>query len=1069
MAREKKTPKWYQEAIMYELHIRAFFDGNHDGSGDFQGLTQKLDYLQELGVTAVWLLPFYPSPLKDDGYDIADYTSVHHAYGNLDDFKRFLQEAHRRHIRVITELVLNHTSDQHPWFQRARHDQPGGQWRNYYVWSDTSEKYPEARIIFKDFETSNWAWDEIAQAYYWHRFYSHQPDLNYDHPAVQVAVLEWVDFWLNLGVDGLRLDAIPYLFERDGTNGENLPETHQFLKKLRRHIDEKFPDRMLLAEANQWPEEAVAYFGNADECHMAFHFPLMPRLFMALHQEERSPLVDIIERTPALPETCQWAIFLRNHDELTLEMVTEEEREQMYQAYAPDPQARINLGIRRRLAPLLHNDHRKIKLLNGLLFAFPGTPVIYYGDEIGMGDNISLSDRNGVRTPMQWNSELNAGFSEARKDQLFLPVNEEAEYHYLTINVAAQQNNPDSLLSWMKKLIALRQRHRSFSLGALQFLSPENKKILAFMVQYEDEKILVLANFSSLSQTVKLDLSAWRGANLLDLWGGNTFSVITESPCFFTFAPYDFFWLLLNQSEKFVPSIEHSTGWAKKILENIHRLDTQRWFNKKYSLIQSAEIIENIPLFAEGRTYCLFLVKLTSPDGESDIYFLPVTQINDAQAESLQKKFSQALLVQMPEQNSWLIDACYDSDFNRVLLDAIACQQKFAGQQGFLKLKQAKKFNSFYNKKKEASQIKPLEIEQSNTSVIFDNQLILKYYRRCQQGDSLELEKSQFLTEKSSFSHTPALIGFLEYTRQDDRYTLGVLQQYLPHQTDAWQYSLNHLSMLSSVDIQGQPLPQRGHWWENIFIPAQIQTLFNTYGSSLHLLGQRTGQMHIALSDLARESFSPIFQNDLSHAIHTSYKRTAVQLQQASQRLPAGALTDCQAVLNSSALIEACLDRLLSPPLDGMRIPIHGDFHLGQALYTGEDFFIIDFEGEPEHALAVRRMLHSPLRDIAGMLRSFDYASQIVADRCSLSHAQTTFWRQWMSAYFLQGYFSETKGQAFLPDSIEEGMRLLQVLLIEKALYEIQYELSHRPDWVAIPCRRLISYLGGGDGHDFSL
>ncbi len=465
-------PLWYKSAVIYELHVRAFSDGNADGIGDFQGLTEKLDYLYDLGVTALWLLPFYPSPLKDDGYDIASYTEIHPDYGTLRDFRIFLHEAHRRGLRVITEMVLNHTSDQHPWFQRARRAPSGSKERNYYVWSDNQEQYKEARIIFKDFETSNWAWDPVAKAYYWHRFYSHQPDLNFAHPAVKQAIFEAVDFWLDMGVDGLRLDAVPYLFEREGTSCENLPETHLFLKELRRHIDQKYRNRMLLAEANQWPEEAVTYFGAGDECHMAFHFPVMPRIFMSVHMEDRFPIVDILNQTPEIPANSQWTLFLRNHDELTLEMVTDEDRDYMYKVYATDPKARLNLGIRRRLTPLLGGNRRKIELLNALLFSLPGTPVIYYGDEIGMGDNFYLGDRNGVRTPMQWSADRNAGFSRANPQRLYLPIIIDPEQHYEAINVEAQQQNLSSPLWWMKRLIVLRKRYQAFSRGTTEFLFP---------------------------------------------------------------------------------------------------------------------------------------------------------------------------------------------------------------------------------------------------------------------------------------------------------------------------------------------------------------------------------------------------------------------------------------------------------------------------------------------------------------------------------------------------------------------------------------------------------------------
>ncbi len=460
-----RDPEWYRDAVIYELHVRAFQDSDGDGIGDFRGLTRRLDYLQDLGVTTLWLLPFYPSPLKDDGYDIADYTGIHPAYGTLRDFRQFLDAAHRRGLRVITELVMNHTSDEHPWFQRARHAKPGSRWRDFYVWSDDPDRYHGTRVIFQDFESSNWSWDRVANAYYWHRFYSHQPDLNFDNAEVRRAMLRVVDHWLSMGVDGLRLDAVPYLFEREGTNCENLPETHRFLRDLRAHVDERFDDRMLLAEANQWPEDAIAYFGDGDECHMAFHFPLMPRLFMASRMEDRFPVIDILQQTPQPPPGAQWAVFLRNHDELTLEMVTDEERDYMYRVFGHDPEMRVNLGIRRRLAPLLQNHRQKIELMNGLLCSLPGTPVVYYGDEIGMGDNVYLGDRDSVRTPMQWSADRNAGFSSANPHRLYLPVNIDPEYHYETVNVAAQLDNPASLLRWMRQLIALRKRSKVFGRG----------------------------------------------------------------------------------------------------------------------------------------------------------------------------------------------------------------------------------------------------------------------------------------------------------------------------------------------------------------------------------------------------------------------------------------------------------------------------------------------------------------------------------------------------------------------------------------------------------------------------
>ncbi|HKK07788.1 MAG TPA: maltose alpha-D-glucosyltransferase, partial [Gemmatimonadota bacterium] len=549
-ADEPGRPDWYRDAILYEVPVRAFRDGNGDGIGDFRGLTEKLGYLQELGVTALWLLPFYPSPQRDDGYDIADYRDVHPDYGSLEDFRRFLDAAHERGLRVVTELVLNHTSDRHRWFRRARRAPAGSPERDYYVWSDDPERYAETRIIFQDFEPSNWSWDPEAEAYYWHRFYAHQPDLNFDNPRVHEELLDVVDFWLGMGVDGLRLDAVPYLYEREGTNCENLPETHAFLRKLRRHVDERFPGRMLLAEANQWPEDAVAYFGEGDECHMAFHFPLMPRLFMGIRMEDRFPIEDILAQTPPIPASAQWAIFLRNHDELTLEMVTDEERDYMYRVYAGERRARINLGIRRRLAPLLMNDRKKIELMYGLLLSLPGSPVLYYGDEIGMGDNIYLGDRNGVRTPMQWSGDRNAGFSEANPQRLYLPVITDPEYRYEAVNVESQIRNPSSLLWWVRRQVGMRRRHRAFGRGDLVPVEPENPKVLSFVRSHQDEVILVVANLSRFVQRAELELGAWEGRRPRELFGHTAFPEIGSGPYTVTLAPHAFYWFRLEPTRE---------------------------------------------------------------------------------------------------------------------------------------------------------------------------------------------------------------------------------------------------------------------------------------------------------------------------------------------------------------------------------------------------------------------------------------------------------------------------------------------------------------------------------------
>ena len=537
---------WYKDAVFYELHVKAFYDSNADGFGDFRGLMEKLDYVQELGIDCIWILPFYPSPLRDDGYDIADYYGVHPDYGTLQDFKAFLKAAHRRNLKVMVDLVMNHTSDQHPWFQEARKD-PKSPRRNYYVWSDTDQKYLDARIIFIDTERSNWTWDPVAQQYYWHRFFSHQPDLNYDNPRVRRSMLKVIRHWLDMGVDGFRADAVPYLFEREGTNCENLPETHAYLKEVRRFIDEHYPGRILLAEANQWPADVRPYFGDGDEFHMAFNFPLMPRIFMALRREDRTPIVDIISQLPPIPETCQWCLFMRNHDELTLEMVTDEERDYMYHEYAKDPRMKLNLGIRRRLAPLVDNGRRRIELLNSLLFTLPGSPIIYYGDEIGMGDNIYLGDRNGVRTPMQWTGDRNAGFSRADAARLYSPVIMDPVYGYQAINVEAQLRDPSSLLNWMKRLIRIRKRYPVFGRGAIEFLHPENRKVLAY-IRRDDQHVLVVNNLSRFVQPVELDLRHYAGWTPVEIFGETRFPPIGELPYFLTLGPHGFYWFRLERN-----------------------------------------------------------------------------------------------------------------------------------------------------------------------------------------------------------------------------------------------------------------------------------------------------------------------------------------------------------------------------------------------------------------------------------------------------------------------------------------------------------------------------------------
>ncbi len=814
-----RDPFWYKSGVIYEVHVRAFYDSDGDGTGDFRGLTQKLDYIKDLGVTAIWLLPFYPSPLKDDGYDIADYCSVNRTYGTLADFKALLREAHRRGLRVITELVLNHTSDQHPWFQRSRRAKPGSEWRNFYVWSDTAKEYSEARIIFKDIEQSNWAWDNVANSYFWHRFFSHQPDLNFDSPAVHEALYKVVDFWLDMGVDGLRLDAVPYLYEREGTSCENLPETHAFLKKLRKHVDEKYADRMLLGEANQWPEDAVAYFGEGkgDECHVAFHFPLMPRLFMSVRMEDRQPIVDILEQTPPIPETSQWALFLRNHDELTLEMVTDEERDYMYRMYAHVEQARLNLGIRRRLAPLMNNDRKSIELLNALLFSLPGTPVLYYGDEIGLGENIFLGDRNGVRTPMQWSSDKNAGFSRANPQSLYLPIILDPGYHYEANNVEVQLGNPHSLLWWMRRLLALRKRWRALGEGKCEFLQSENRKILSYILRHDSETVLVVANLSRFPQPVELDLSAFQHIKPVELFGLSEFPVITERPYFLSLGPHSFYWFSLESKTAAgqvqpsstgivsAPSIKLVNDW-KEVLDEKNRrtlreilpafLQAQSWFKSKSRGIKFLAVKDNIPVkLASDGVADLVLLQVDYVDGGAEIYSVPLAFAVEAEADELRKHSPERIIAQVElsaiAQNGVLYDAFHSAEFCAALLDVLARPRKITGAYGEIDVLRTPEL------RRTLVQARSLKVtgrnEQNNSSVVFDDKVMLKLYRHLEPGLNPELEIGRFLNNHS-FQNCQTFVGGLEYAdASDSRMTLAIANSYIPSAFNAWDFTLDAL------------------------------------------------------------------------------------------------------------------------------------------------------------------------------------------------------------------------------------------------------------------------------------
>jgi maltose alpha-D-glucosyltransferase / alpha-amylase len=1101
-------PLWYKDAVIYEVHVRAFHDSLGEGVGDFRGLTQKLDYLADLGVTAVWLLPFYPSPLKDDGYDIADYANVHARYGRLDDFREFLAEAHRRDMRVITELVLNHTSDQHQWFQRARRSPPGSPERDFYVWSDTAEKYKEARIIFKDFEPSNWTWDPLAKAYYWHRFYSHQPDLNYDNPAVWKAIFPLVDFWFGMGVDGMRLDAVPYLFEREGTNCENLPETHDFLRALRKHVDERFPNRMFLAEANQWPEDAVAYFGGGDECQMAFHFPLMPRLFMALHQEDRFPILDILAQTPAIPDTCQWCVFLRNHDELTLEMVTDEERDYMYRAYAQERHARINLGIRHRLAPLLRNDRGRIELMNALLFSLPGTPVVYYGDEIGMGDNIYLGDRNGVRTPMQWSSDRNAGFSRANAQKLYLPVIIDPEYHYEAVNVEAQQNNPSSLLWWMKRLIALRKRFKAFSRGTIEFLRPRNPKVFAFVRRYQEERVLVVANLSRFVQYVELDLHGFQGLAPQELFGRGQLPTIGEQPYALTLGPHGFYWftLVAPAPASFGQPVEAPSAEIPAAAENVSWLDLVQGPNREEleALLPSylrrrqlllpdvrlsrVELMEAVPFEHGADEVWLLFVRVEYQTGLPETLNLSLALVPDERASQLLTPLGTVGLVRVfGKAPGVMCDALAAPECAEATVRAIADGRVTQTGEGELLAMPLPSLRALSTRAEGEGPPKLGLTERGDLTVSFGERLILKRYRRLEDGACPTLEIGRYLTEQQGFDGVAPVVGYVEYRRYSgETSTLTVLQQFVPNHGDAWHYTLDQLgSFFERVAALSKEQPPQPPAPVSLLGPMPenhgeiVQELIGSYLETARLLGRRTAELHRAL---ANNRFDPVFAPEpfgrlYQRSIYQSMRNLTGQLFNRLDRLRD---THAERALIGRflELQTAAMQRfrgVLDPALNGSRIRCHGGYHLGRLLYTGKDFMIIDFEGAAARTIEERRIKRSPLRDVASMVRSFDYVVLSAfghagshgppgvirpEDRLAL-RPWVDVWSNRVARAFVEAYVKDVEPAGLLPTSEELCAKLLDVFLLEQAFQEVDYELSHRPDWVSIPLQAAIRLLGG--------
>lgn len=1114
------SPLWFKNAIIYEVPVRAFADSNGDGIGDFRGLTERLDYLQELGVTALWILPFFPSPLRDDGYDISDYMSVNPIYGTLDDFKEFMAAAHQRDIRVIIELIVNHTSDQHPWFQRARMAPAGSSERDFYVWSDDTDKYKGTRIIFQDFETSNWTWDPVAKSYYWHRFYGHQPDLNYDNPAVQQAVFDVLDFWLEMGVDGLRMDAVPYLYEREGSNCENLDETHDFLKKMRKYVDDRHEGRMLLAEANQWPEDAAAYYGDGDECHMNFHFPLMPRLFMSLRMEDNFPIIDILQQTPEIPENCQWGLFLRNHDELTLEMVTDEDRDYMYRMYAQDDEMRINLGIRRRLVPLLENDRRQIELLNGLLLSLPGTPVLYYGDEIGMGDNVYLGDRNGVRTPMQWSPDRNAGFSPANPHKLYLPLIVDSEYHYTTINVEAQRAAPNSLLNWTKRLISTRKRYQAFGWGDFHLLSVDNRKVLAFTRTYEDEEILVVANLSRFVQGVNLDLSLFKGRSLIEIFGRTKFPPVQDDGSYFiSLSPYGFYWFALKpnavpamQPSK-VPTFEltqweamFSAGKKESLTTLITNYLTEReLLGSEPEKVRSSELIECMSI-PDSDTYMVNL-RVDYTQGDPATFPLFISYAFDSAAQHLLNEASPTVMAKLTspsastegasEEVGVLYDAIADTDFLNTLLETLSRNGAYEGTAGKLLTQ-----SMMSGENGLPTDSEPLLGKYNNSSVIYSDDeagsgssLILKLFRRLESGVNADIEVRQFLSKHNTFSSFNPVVGYINYQRKGSRTdssTVGVLQKFIREAQSAWEYSLDNIrsyfdqvSVESAETKEAPPIDSLLTMQAGYDEPSEAKQVANhlmgTYLANMQLLGQTTAEFHLALAaDPTDEAFAP-------EPFSSFYQRSIYQFNrnQTGQvfRLLKDDMNDHRGLLDESlyplarslmSYQDIYLDKfkqILDSKITALRTRYHGDYHLGQVLYTGKDFVLIDFEGEHNKTVSERRIKRSPLYDVAYMLQSIHYAAVIGfqtevesgvirAEQTEKMQQWATFWEQWVSAAFLSAYLKtarNTKGATdFLPKTDQELQVLLNNYLLSTAIHDLGYKLTHRSADTKVPMQRLL-------------
>lgn len=1093
-----EDPDWYKNAIIYEVHVKAFCDSNGDGIGDFPGLTSKLDYINELGINTIWLLPFYPSPFRDDGYDISDYLDVHPDYGTLADFRQFLKEAHRRGMRVITELVINHTSDAHPWFQEARRAPKGSSRRNYYVWNDNDDKYADARIIFTDTETSNWSWDPVAKAYYWHRFFSHQPDLNFNNPSVVKKLISVMRFWLDMGVDGLRLDAIPYLCEREGTNCENLPETHKVIKLFRQEMDKRYKNRIFLAEANQWPEDSAEYFGEGDECHMSFHFPLMPRIYMSLALEDRYPIVEILKQTPEIPENCQWAIFLRNHDELTLEMVTSKERDYMYEQYAREPRARVNVGIRRRLAPLMEYNRAKIELLNALLLTMPGSPVLYYGDEIGMGDNMFLGDRDGMRTPMQWTPDRNGGFSQADPERLYLPPVMSSSAGYHSVNVESQSRTPASLLNWMKKIISVRKHYKAFGQGDFEFIKPANRKILAYTRSFEDTTILCVANLSRSAQPVHIDLKKFKGFTPVELLGKNSFPTIGEEPYQLSLAAYGFYLFELSCeiegpawqkpgaiSYSELPVFVFRAAHEDKRLAVLHKLlsdrrrekllhealilyaGSKRWYAGKNRQLEKIEADIALTISQpECHDWLLSIFSWHFADGTVQKYFTPVSLAWEKE-ENLDYS-TEWIVAKTRQQNEigYLIDSMVSDEFCRALLVFMQQNRTIMLGDKTLRFDHSSILPDDFSS--EAIEVRRPFVDQSNTSIFFGEKYIFKIYRRIQTGTNPELQMGRYLSDK--FSNIARVAGSIELSDKDGSvYTLGILQEYIDNQSDCWNFTLSYLERFAETFSDNR---QSSAGSAESAESAEREA-HQLYLSKMNTLGRRVGQMHSALAaetddiDFKPENISKEDWQSLRRQIENSFKTTIELLMQNLDHFSDSVKQKIRELNKKQLSAVKKLQALVPTRETLLKTRHHGDLHLGQVLLTGNDFIIIDFEGEPERKLSERSAKHCPLRDVAGIVRSLSYAAESARRNVAQNRPEnrestrlfTQNWEKWAIEEFIAGYLSETANIPEVTGNEKEFADLLSLLCVEKAVYELNYELNNRPDWVEIPLNGLIETL----------